>query len=119
MKIFSSFFTQAPIPFGSWEGIHDGTVEGPACYQRGSREYSEDCLTLSVYSKDVNVQQRSVYFWIHGGALLSGHAGMDVYGPHYFMQHDIVLVVVQFRSVKQIRPTIVVISVERTIRTSL
>ncbi len=53
----TKFFLQEPRPIPAWEGILDGTRDGPACPQLNVATNKvigqEDCLTLNVYSTNV------------------------------------------------------------------
>lgn len=35
--------------------------------------------------------------WIHGGGFAFGHADTEVYGPDFLVQHDIILVTMNYR----------------------
>ena len=55
-------------------------------------EGQEDCLVLNVFSPDVAkaCQPKPVMVFIHGGAFTMGSGNGDIYGPHRFMNEDIV-----------------------------
>ncbi|XP_067638654.1 esterase B1-like [Eurosta solidaginis] len=64
----------------------------------GKVEGSEDCLYLSVYTKNIKPEKPTpVMIWIHGGGFIFGEANRDWYGPDYFMEKDVILVTVQYR----------------------
>jgi para-nitrobenzyl esterase len=69
---------RAPQPVPAWQGVRDGTRNGPACLQysegwnRANWLYaSEDCLTLDVKTTSLT-GKRPVMVWIHGGSNRSG-----------------------------------------------
>lgn len=35
--------------------------------------------------------------WIHGGGWITGHGGISLYGPGYLLEHDVVLVIGNYR----------------------
>lgn len=81
-------------PVEPWSGVLDCTEYGPMCVQRSSREMSEDCLHLNVFTKSLN-DSKPVIVYYHGGALESGSA--VVQGPQNLMDRDVVLVTVNYR----------------------
>ncbi|XP_050079655.1 uncharacterized protein LOC126567478 [Anopheles maculipalpis] len=89
---------RAPVSVLPWSGVMNVTAPGRECPQ--SRTLSrddpnpEDCLTLSVYSNDLQAN-RPVMVYIHGGAFVVGSA--ERFGPEYLLEKDIVLVVIQYR----------------------
>ncbi len=68
-------------------------------------EGDEDCLKLNVFTPSAKVVNGSgvgsgalpVIFFIHGGGFFTGDAKVTVYGPEYFMDEDVVLVVPHYR----------------------
>lgn len=62
-----------PVPLPAHDDIRPSTELGPACLQtRAKRETSEDCLSLNIWTPELNGQKRPVMVWIHGGGLRSG-----------------------------------------------
>ncbi|XP_034655471.1 glutactin [Drosophila subobscura] len=55
---------------------------------------TEDCLNVSVYTKNLTAAQ-PVMFYIYGGGYYNGSA--EDHPPHYFLEEDVVLVVPQYR----------------------
>lgn len=49
----------------------------------------------SVYMKRNRL--RPVMVYIHGGAFMWGSSGVEMYGPDYFMQKDVVFVTFNYR----------------------
>ncbi len=97
---------QPPLDKKPWEGILDGTIDGPPCIQLNQFNESqvvgsEDCLTLNVYTPEVpltgNDRLRPVLVYIHGGRWLVGTASSKAYSPIYLMDQDIVVVSIQYR----------------------
>ena len=86
----------------SWEGAKDFNWEMPHCYQidliSGFHIGKEECLKLNVFSPDLSPDKLlPVMVWIHGGAFVTGDSGTAMWGPHYFMDHDVVLVSMHYR----------------------
>ncbi|XP_034181508.2 uncharacterized protein LOC117604963 [Osmia lignaria lignaria] len=92
---------QPPIPAQDWKDVFDATEEGPSCPHPDGKIQSEDCLRLNVYTtklpcKTENVS-RPVMIFIHPGGFY-GFSGQSVnFGPQYLMDHDIVLVTINYR----------------------
>ncbi|XP_062558312.1 glutactin-like [Armigeres subalbatus] len=82
---------------GPWDGIKNATQAGVRCPQI-TESYvnvdNEDCLTLSVYTSDLNAA-RPVMVFIHGGWFYTG--GADAFQPDYLLESDVVLVAIQYR----------------------
>ncbi|XP_059057239.1 juvenile hormone esterase-like [Achroia grisella] len=94
---------KAPQPPLPWEGLRKATEHGPICTQYNIivNEYipgSEDCLYLNVYTPEINpAKPLPVMFFIHGGAFKSGSGNDDYYGPDFLVNHDVVLVTINYR----------------------
>ncbi|ROT66414.1 JHE-like carboxylesterase 1 [Penaeus vannamei] len=101
---------QDPVASESWEGVRAGSEQPPPCLQvslmlplmgiRVSLDQltgSEDCLYLNVFTPAGREPEERlpVMVWIHGGGYFSGAA--VEYQPQVLMNHDVVLVVVQYR----------------------
>ncbi|XP_046631305.1 cholinesterase 1-like isoform X3 [Daphnia pulicaria] len=87
-----------PIPKDpfSMDEIQDATSNNAGCPQPGSA--NEDCLSVNVYTPQLPSESTTslpVMVWIHGGAFSLGHA--LEYLPNRYMEHDIVLVAIQYR----------------------
>eukprot|EP00092_Neocalanus_flemingeri_P021127 GFUD01022894.1.p1 GENE.GFUD01022894.1~~GFUD01022894.1.p1 ORF type:complete len:581 (+),score=136.25 GFUD01022894.1:59-1801(+) len=86
----------------TWEDIKDFNREMSSCYQidpnLGFHIGQEECLKLNVYSADMNPDNPlPVMVWIHGGGFVAGDGGSTMLGPHYLMDHDVVLVTLHYR----------------------
>lgn len=69
-------------------------------YGAGMTVGDEDCLFLHIYIPEkaiLNEETFPVMVFIHGGGLLTGEAFYDQYGPHYFMEKDVILVTMSYR----------------------
>ncbi|KAG5868565.1 hypothetical protein JTB14_013963 [Gonioctena quinquepunctata] len=91
-----------PQPSEKWKGILNATVNTKVCYQMTSTiqpTETEDCLYLNVYTPKIPSADLSlpVMFYIHGGGFKEGAGVMDVIGPHYFMENDVIVVTVNYR----------------------
>src|SRR5450631_2033978 len=70
-----------PESMPTWQGVHEATAFGPACYQPANdagsiyawkpMRMSEDCLTLNIWAP-AKARRAPVLVWIHGGALATG-----------------------------------------------
>lgn len=101
-----------PVAVEKWDDVFDGTKDGPMCPQPGKdeAEYSEDCLRLNIYVKklpcsvtsdsieDCSVAKKPVLLYIPGGGYYVGSGvSSDYGGPYYLMEHDIILVTINYR----------------------
>ncbi|KAF5306941.1 hypothetical protein FQA39_LY00171 [Lamprigera yunnana] len=92
---------QPPVPVDRWEGIYDATKEGAACPQPENNDTSEDCLFLNVYTTELPKKKfnplRPVVLFIHPGGYYSWSGRSDSFGPDYFLDQNVVLVVLNYR----------------------
>lgn len=94
---------QDPQPPDSWSGVRDATKPGNRCAQMNpfapvKWEGSEDCLYLNVYTPVLpaeRIEKLPVLFFVHGGRYVLGYG--DYYRPDYFLQHDVVIVTINYR----------------------
>ncbi|KXJ82049.1 hypothetical protein RP20_CCG015724 [Aedes albopictus] len=88
---------QPTVKVGPWDGVKNAIEPGVRCPQI-TDDYvnvdNEDCLTLSVFTKDFNAA-RPVMVFIHGGWFYTG--GADDFQPEYLLESDVVLVTIQYR----------------------
>ncbi|XP_067648578.1 glutactin-like [Eurosta solidaginis] len=94
---------KAPISRAPWKGTFDARHFGKRCPDIGTvsllnssqlKEDLEDCLSLSIYTKNLDAKQ-PVMFYIYGGGFYNGSASN--HPPYYLLEKDMVLVVVQYR----------------------
>ena len=101
-----------PKPATAWTGVRDALDYGPRAPQnerpakephlawiRDTRDTSEDCLALNVFTPAVNDnRKRPVLVYIHGGGFVSGASsapGLD--GHNFARRGDVVLVSLNHR----------------------
>ncbi|XP_075216882.1 esterase E4-like isoform X2 [Lycorma delicatula] len=88
-----------PVTIKPWRGIKKATTEGPVCFQVFSEfwgQADEDCLRLNVYTKTLNGNKPVIVFY-HPGAFYSMTGTSSWFGPDYLLDHDVVLVTVNYR----------------------
>ncbi|XP_044018145.1 venom carboxylesterase-6-like [Aphidius gifuensis] len=104
---------KSPKPATSWKGTRSAKKDADMCIQVNSYQKnnlldkiigSEDCLYLNVYTPELptlnteNISKKyPVMIWIHGGGWLEGSGHSDCHSPIYFLDHDIVLVTINYR----------------------
>ncbi|CAG9764143.1 unnamed protein product [Ceutorhynchus assimilis] len=92
---------KSPVPVEPWTDTYDATYEKNICYQAaGSATHlqNEDCLFLNIYTKEISDNLLPVMVFIHGGGFVIGFSGRTGnYGPDFFMEHDVVLVTLNYR----------------------
>lgn len=100
---FYIFLFQAPQPLSPWDGVKKATSHGPVCPQKDIFTEqiilgNEDCLHLNVYTKNMNSEKPlPVMVFIHGGGYRSGSGNENMYGPDFLVNHDVVLVTINYR----------------------
>ncbi|XP_058123526.1 glutactin-like [Anopheles ziemanni] len=94
---------KAPVALSPWNGVKDVTRPGRPCPQPGITDQItpseitsavEDCLSLSVYTKNVTAKL-PVMVYIHGGSFYLGKAAD--HPPNYLLERDVLLVAIQYR----------------------
>ncbi|KAI4500883.1 hypothetical protein M0802_004094 [Mischocyttarus mexicanus] len=102
---------EPPQPMTAWNETRDASKDAEICTQRNIYTYqeeivgSEDCLYLNVYTPrlpktndDKNPRNSyPVMIWFHGGGWVTGAGHSEFYGPKYLLDHDVVLVTMNFR----------------------
>ncbi len=97
-------------PHPGWQGTRDATAFGPSAPQpyreggdpvlgnHGAPPFSEDCLTLNVWTPAADDAKRPVMVWIHGGGFISGSGSLPNYSGETFARNgDLVVVTVNYR----------------------
>ncbi|XP_043647997.1 juvenile hormone esterase [Drosophila teissieri] len=89
-----------PVARSQWTDTFNALNFGQRCpvitnldSQKSDAEL-EDCLNLSVYTKNISASQ-PVMFYIYGGGFYNGSS--EDHPPNYLLEKDIVLVVPQYR----------------------
>ena len=96
-----------PRPLPHWTGVRAATAFGPACVQpqggpasvyspAAPLPVSEDCLTLNIWAP-ADAAHAPVFFWIHGGALLTGSSREPMYDGAKLAAQGIVVVSINYR----------------------
>ncbi|XP_066593320.1 carboxylic ester hydrolase [Prorops nasuta] len=97
---------EPPKPAASWTGVLDAGKDSNICTQRNIYTHQEeivgheDCLYLNVYTPKVPGAEdklHPVMIWFHGGGWLTGAGHSEFYGPKFLLDHDMVLVTLNFR----------------------
>lgn len=93
---------EASEPPEPWSGVLDATRQPSECAGycpvRDMVVGQDDCLYLKVFTKDLNKDARkAVLVFFHGGYYYFGSSDTSYFGPDYLIEHEIVLVLVDFR----------------------
>jgi para-nitrobenzyl esterase len=99
---------RSPSAVEPWTGVRDATCNGPVPPQPRSRladvmgdfplEMGEDCLTLTIWTPEIDAKKRPVLVWFHGGAFSSGAGSLKCYsGAKLARRGDLVVVGVNYR----------------------
>ncbi|KAL0901419.1 hypothetical protein ABMA27_006685 [Loxostege sticticalis] len=91
------------LPHPGFEGTFDAYDDSAICPQE--EEFNNtivgtlDCLHLNVYVPNTASTRnpRPVLVWIYGGAFSIGFAGRYTYGPKYLVEHDVIVVTLNYR----------------------
>jgi len=99
---------RAARPHPGWGGVRDATAFGPSAPQpvregdpvlgdHGRPPFSDDCLTLNVWTPGTS-GSRPVLVWIHGGGFISGSGSLPIYSGETFARDgDLVVVSINYR----------------------
>ncbi|CAH2107813.1 unnamed protein product [Euphydryas editha] len=94
---------KAPLPLKPFNGILDAIEHGPVCPQKNfisqeRMEGNENCLFLNIYTRSLKPDSKiPVMVFIHGGGFASGSGDSDIHGPEFLLQHDVILVTINYR----------------------
>ncbi len=98
---------RAPQPAPGWQGTRDASEFGRACMQMPGLSLKaggdpgplgEDCLTLNVWTPQVDAQASlPVMVWLHGGALIFGAGNLPIYDGGALARRGVVVVTINYR----------------------
>ena len=93
-----------PVPVKPWSGILEALEDGFVCPQMPNPfvpnitedDMSEDCLTLNIFTNDINTDKpKAVMIWIYGGGFYLG--AKDKYRMQGLIDEDVILVAMNYR----------------------
>ena len=95
-----------PVPVLPWKRVRKATAYGPTCFQPPDEQksiysenpmpMSEDCLTLNIWAPR-RAHNAPVFFWIHGGAFLTGANRLGMYDGSRLAARGIIVVTINYR----------------------
>ncbi|CAI7579969.1 unnamed protein product [Penicillium pancosmium] len=95
---------QSPRPVDPWTIPLNASVFGSNCWsslqplQDPASEYSEDCLTINVWtSANTTSDKQAVMVWIYGGGFQFGSSSQPQYNGQHLAQKDVVVVSFNYR----------------------
>nr|XP_023026553.1 venom carboxylesterase-6-like [Leptinotarsa decemlineata] len=93
---------QPPVPADNWEGILQTKKDGSRCYsvKKDTKDENEDCLFINVYTPVLKIENATllpVMVYFYGGGFRDGASQYNVYGPDYLIEHDVVMVSMNYR----------------------
>jgi para-nitrobenzyl esterase len=97
-----------PAPPVPWSGVRECDQFGPIAPQSQGLiemslggepdERSEDCLSLNVWTPELDNRRRPVMVWVHGGSFVSGSGAGSLYrGGLLAREGDVVVVTLNYR----------------------
>ena len=93
-----------PVPVKPWSNVLEAFEDGFLCLQAltpfdpnlTEDDLSEDCLTLNIFTNDINMDKpKPVMIWIHGGGFSFG--SKDRYRMQPLIDEDVILVAMNYR----------------------
>ncbi|XP_063375332.1 esterase FE4-like [Cydia amplana] len=93
----------ASLPHPKFDEIFEAYDDSALCPQLNENTNTItgtlDCLHLNVFTPNsaTSLNLLPVFVYIHGGFLQTGAFGRGTYGPKFLVQHDIVLVTINYR----------------------
>ncbi len=97
---------KAPAPVDSWSDVRDATRFSPVAPQPPSTleslfgepmpQSEAECLTINIWTNDLNAKGRPVMFWIHGGGFITG-SGASLDGARLVQRGNVVVVSINYR----------------------
>ncbi len=102
---------KAPQPVEEWEGVKDCFTWGASAIQAAQAPfamwsteyiiedtgYSEDCLSLNVWTNGSDTADKPVIVYIHGGGYTSGGSSCEIYNGDYIASQNVVFVSINYR----------------------
>ncbi|MFX0134712.1 MAG: carboxylesterase family protein, partial [Candidatus Hodarchaeota archaeon] len=93
----------APILKTSWDGVLEAINFGPVApqpppytnYFPPPPQNEADCLSLNIWTPEIDDKKRPVMFWIHGGSHIYGSG--QFYGNNLARRGDVVVVTINYR----------------------
>ena len=96
-----------PQPLSPWGDVRQAVSNAPSCPQKRGLSLEgggdpgaldEDCLYLHVFTSGADAgARRPVMVWIHGGALIFGSGGLDIYDGSALARRGMVVVTINYR----------------------
>ncbi|XP_049772373.1 esterase E4-like [Schistocerca cancellata] len=90
---------KAPQVAEPWQGVLNASAPGHDCPQLDHRSGSvvghEDCLTLNVYTTQLEGKPQPVLVWVHGGSFVNGSSRL--YQPDVLLDQQLVVVTLNYR----------------------
>jgi len=97
-----------PAEREAWSNVYDATKYGPYVYQGFSPldalfgkpgwQSEIDCLTLNIWTPNIDNVKRPVMVWIHGGAYITGGGAFPIYnGSNLTRRGNVVVVTINYR----------------------
>lgn len=87
-----------PVKVTPWQGVKDATRFGPMSLQAGEGDFSEDCLSLNVWTPAGDADEAlPVFVFIHGGGYVLGAGSQPLYEGTGLARKGMVVVTINYR----------------------